>query len=103
MSHDYVLEKIGMYRNRRTRFTDLEKRFLDLIRSFVKKSISERDFAIVFCKIGYEFLELMKVKWSLMSIQKSWSVKRKKAFKGYKTWGKISCKTVLKEANVYGD
>lgn len=61
MSYDYLFDIFGKCRNRKTRFTDLEKRALELIRAFVEKSISDKDFLQAFDRIRVEFLELTDV------------------------------------------
>ena len=60
MLYDYILDIFGKFRKRKTRFTDLEKRTLELIRAFVEKSISDKDFAQAFDIVRTEFLKLIK-------------------------------------------
>lgn len=60
MSYDYILDIFGKLRKRKTRFTDLEKRALELLRAYVEKSISDKDFVQAFDIVRSEFLKLIK-------------------------------------------
>ena len=61
MSFDYLSDVFGKFRKRKTRFTDLEKRTKDLLRSFVDGSIGSRDFAVALNDVRVEFINLVKI------------------------------------------
>ena len=58
MSWEYLNDIFGKFRKRKTRFTDLETKAKDLIISFVKGRINDKDFAIAFEEIRAKFVEL---------------------------------------------
>lgn len=60
MGFDYVSDIYGKNRSRETRFTQLETRAINLLSSFVDKSISDKDFALAFDEIRKQFSELIK-------------------------------------------
>jgi len=59
MSHDYVLDTFGKFRNRKTRFAELEKNAVALLNSFVEGAMDELEFAQAFEDIRMKFVELM--------------------------------------------
>jgi len=61
MSFDYLSDVFGKFRKRKTRFTDLEKRAEDLLKSFVDGSISPRDFAVALDDVRVEFYKLVRI------------------------------------------
>lgn len=65
MGFDYVSDIYGKNRSRETRFTQLETRAINLLSSFVDKSISDKDFALAFDDVRKQFIELIKVNWEV--------------------------------------
>ena len=61
MPFDYLSDVFGKFRKRKTRFSDLEKRAKDLLRSFVDCSVSSRDFAVAFDDVRVEFYKLVRI------------------------------------------
>lgn len=62
MSFEYLSDIFGKFRKKkRTRFTDVESRAKDLIRLFVDRKISDKDFAEAFHNAGTEFRQLCVV------------------------------------------
>lgn len=61
MGFNYVSDIYGKNRGGETRFTQLEKKAINLLSSFVYKRIGERVFAFAFDDIRKQFIELIKV------------------------------------------
>lgn len=61
MGFDYISDIYGENRNGETRFTQLETKAINLLSSFVDKSISDKDFALAFNEVRKQFIELTKV------------------------------------------
>ena len=61
MSFDYLSDTFGKFRKRKTRFSDVENRAKDLLRSFVDGAIGSRDFAVAFDDVRVEFYKLVKI------------------------------------------
>ena len=59
MAFDYILDLFGKNRKRRTRFSDVEQKAIELLKSFIDDSICDRDFAMEFDKVRVEFCKLM--------------------------------------------
>ena len=60
MSFDYILDTFGKFRKRKTRFTELEKRAIALLSSFVNGTTGSKEFAVAFDGIRKNFIELTK-------------------------------------------
>lgn len=61
MSWDYLDDVYGKSRERKTRFTDLEAEAKALLTSFVKCSISNREFVQAFNEVEAKYVELTTV------------------------------------------
>lgn len=62
MSFEYISDIFGRFRkNRKTRFTDVEKKAKELLKAHVSGTISDKDFAQKFHNVGTEFRLLCEV------------------------------------------
>lgn len=61
MSFDYLDDVFGKFRKRKTRFTGLEKKAVELLVAFVDGTLDYKQFAQSFLEVGNEFNQLTKV------------------------------------------
>lgn len=57
---DYILDTFGKYRKRKTRFTEIEEKAINLLKSFVSGEIDGKEFAVAFNDVRKNFIELTK-------------------------------------------
>ena len=61
MSWDYLNDFFGKFRNKKTRFTDIEVKAKKLLSSFLKGEISDKEFASAIEEVRSKFIELTTV------------------------------------------
>lgn len=61
MSWDYLNDFFGKFRKKKTRFTDVEVKAKNLLKSFLKGELSDKEFANAFEDVRSRFVELTTV------------------------------------------
>ncbi len=61
MSFDYLSDIFGKLRKKKTRFYDVERKAIELLKSFVDGSINSRDFAVAFDAVRVDFYKLVRI------------------------------------------
>lgn len=60
MGFDYLYDLFGKFRKKETRFSEVEKRAINLLSQYAKGSIQKDDFGSQMEQVGADFHELMK-------------------------------------------